>query len=224
MAVFIVFAIGSFLSTGKTIDDEISASIRLIEYPNDINSHIGVLKMAKIKEHKQNRMELLTIIILAITTGVIFWYSSETRRLADFTAKQISFNIRPMLILRSEGRSFFLRNVGKGIAKDITFSDIKAREIKKITALPDFKQVRKIYFESLDFLPPIPNDLRGKYIKCLIFGNDGKLLHDRNIHNILAMELLHKFKIIISYEDIDHRKYKSHMGPKNGKFSLINIE
>lgn len=73
-------------------------------------------------------IEFSNIFVLFITFGAIIWYTLETKDLKDLQKKQIKISITPTLILFKRHEPIFgdidiLKNIGRGVAKDIKIDD-----------------------------------------------------------------------------------------------------
>jgi len=66
----------------------------------------------------------VSVIILAITAGILLWYSLETKRLADLTAKQIKITVKPIITIIGIDNNLKLKNIGKSPALNIIVNDV----------------------------------------------------------------------------------------------------
>lgn len=62
------------------------------------------------------------IILTAVTVIILFYYTRETYLLRKESQKQTSNLLTPYLALKRLDGALFLKNLGKGIAKEIIFS------------------------------------------------------------------------------------------------------
>ncbi len=62
--------------------------------------------------------------ILLITVWAVLWYTGETRRLRELTAKQIEISIQPLIVVASIGEHIDVKNIGKSPALCINIHDI----------------------------------------------------------------------------------------------------
>jgi hypothetical protein len=77
-----------------------------------------------------DRIAVLNLGVLAVTAGVIGWYTLETRRLREVTARQATLQVRPFLSMRYSlpDRKLWLHNIGRGVAREIQVHDVRLTE------------------------------------------------------------------------------------------------
>ena len=97
IAVFLLFvavcALINILSMKSNIQGQMGAYSKMFkaqgDKPEQISSTLDAVRISKEGEMGNSTVQLVSVIILAITAGILLWYSAETKRLADLTAKQI---------------------------------------------------------------------------------------------------------------------------------------
>lgn len=63
--------------------------------------------------------------VVILTGVVVIWYTSETKRLRETSARQLEIQIRPFVLLRpADGGGFLLENVGPGVALNVRVRDV----------------------------------------------------------------------------------------------------
>ena len=97
------FAFINILSMKANIQRQIDAYSQLFkaqgDRPEQISATLNAVKINKEGEMGNSTVQLVSVIILAITAGILLWYSAETKRLADLTAKQIKISIKPIITI-----------------------------------------------------------------------------------------------------------------------------
>lgn len=154
----------------------------------------------------------MTNIILFITLLAIIWYTVETRRLANFTAKQIRINIKPIITILSINSNLRVKNIGKSPALNIRVKDVirldnnsKAEYVFKFTEIPVCGSEEQ---HGAGITPHCNN-------KPIVASGDA----DKTIQYFLDYNSLtqgQNYELIIDYEDIEKGKYRS-IGIVNNK-------
>ena len=148
-------------------------------------------------------LPILNIIILTITTGVIIWYTWETRRLAKLTEKQIKINIKPIIVVSSISGGLRLKNIGKSPALNIMVENIirmyrnepyifKFSYLTEIATNEDKGMAITPYYKDK---PIIPSGDADKVILVLL--DYGSLGQEEN------------YELIIDYNDVEMGKWRS---------------
>lgn len=65
-----------------------------------------------------------TALILLVTAVAIFWYTFETRRLVKLTKRQITLDLKPIIVAVVAGTSLRLKNIGRSPALNIAVKDV----------------------------------------------------------------------------------------------------
>ena len=147
----------------------------------------------------------MTNIILFFTLLAIIWYTVETRRLANFTAKQIKINIKPIITIHSIDSSLRLKNIGKSPALNI--------RIKNVIRLDDNSKTKYV-FEFMEIPVCGAQEQHGSGItphcnnKPIVASGDA----DKTIQYFLDYNSLtqgQNYELIIDYEDIEKGKWRS---------------
>jgi hypothetical protein len=94
-------------------------------------------------------VDVVTVLILAATGGIVLWYTIETSRLRKAAHQQIEVQIRPFLTLRWEhdDRKLYVSNIGRGVARRIV-----ARQTD-ITVADDSSTRVVVRWDAIDYLP-----------------------------------------------------------------------
>ena len=149
----------------------------------------------------------MTNLILFITLLAIIWYTIETRRLANFTAKQIKINIKPIITITSIDSSLRLKNIGKSPALNILVRDI-------IRINNENNQKNEYVFKFTKITVCGSDEERGVEItphyndKAITASGDA----DKTIRYFLDYNSLaqgQNYELIIDYEDIEKGKWRS---------------
>lgn len=141
-------------------------------------------------------------IILAFTAMVIIWYTSETRKLAKLTAKQIKIEIEPIIVIEDVDNAVKIKNVGKSPALNIDILKIGNRKSK------DSKDGYDIIFANLPVLQSYCGDtVIAKFEPCGSCGhwnpNPSPFLDYRNPN------FIDNYEIIVQYYDIEMGKWET---------------
>lgn len=132
MAVFLLlvatFAFINILSMKANIQRQVDAYSKMFkaqgDKPEQISATLNAVRINKEGEMGNSTVQLVSVIILAITAGILLWYSAETKRLADLTAKQIKINIKPIITIIGVDNSLRLKNIGRNAALNISVKDV----------------------------------------------------------------------------------------------------
>ena len=128
ITIVIFFAIISIVYMNGGRQKEVDAFGNMLKIdgskPEQIDAQQNMLKISLTNQNSRTIIQLVSIIILGITAYILLWYSSETKRLADLTAKQIDINIRPIIAIRLSGNIFHIKNIGRSPAFNIFVHDI----------------------------------------------------------------------------------------------------
>jgi hypothetical protein len=74
----------------------------------------------------QDVVSILNLLIISATGIVVTWYTWETRQLRRATLRQTALQIRPFLAIEyGEDMKIWVHNLGKGVARDIRFHDVR---------------------------------------------------------------------------------------------------
>lgn len=123
-----VFALINILSMKSNIQRQMDAYSKMFkaqgDKPEQISTTLDAVRISKEGEMGNSTVQLVSVIILAITAGILLWYSAETKRLADLTAKQIKINIKPIITIIGIDNSLRLKNIGKSPALNILVKDV----------------------------------------------------------------------------------------------------
>jgi hypothetical protein len=160
-------------------------------------------------------IQVITATVLFATLLAIILYTWKTGQLKDLTAKQISFNIRPIVILETNPW-YRTKNIGRGVAKDITIDKIPVR--KKLD-LRIADNATNIYITCHSCLEP---NSSMPVVNFFVIDNNGKSI-------TLTDTLLNVYKntikdMSIHYKDIEGTKYTTHMKKEEGIFKLVDIK
>lgn len=148
----------------------------------------------------------MTNLILSITLVAIIWYTLETRRLANLTAKQIKINIKPIIVIISIGSNLKLKNIGKSPALNIM--------VQGVIRVDDTNPNDKYLFKFTEILVCGSEEERGAGITphC----NDEPIVASgdvdyciRNYLNYSSLSQGQDYKLIIDYEDVEKGKWRS---------------
>ena len=100
----------------------------------------------------QDVIAVANLIVVAVTAGVVTWYTWETRQLRRATLRQSALQIRPFLAIEySEDRNIWVHNLGKGVARDIRFQDVRFGE-----GVDTSQTFLTIVWRPIDFIPERP--------------------------------------------------------------------
>jgi len=123
-----VFALINILSMKANIQRQIDAYSQLLkaqgDKPEQISATLKAVRISKEGEMGSSTVQLVSVIILAITAGILLWYSAETKRLTDLTAKQIKISVKPIITIIGIDNSLRLKNIGKSPALNIMVDDV----------------------------------------------------------------------------------------------------
>lgn len=123
-----VFALINILSMKSNIQRQMDAYSKMFkaqgDKPEQISTTLDAVRISKEGEMGNSTVQLVSVIILALTAGILLWYSAETKRLADLTAKQIKINIKPIITIIGIDNSLRLKNIGKSPALNILVKDV----------------------------------------------------------------------------------------------------
>lgn len=156
----------------------------------------------------------MTNLILFITLLAIIWYTIETRRLANLTAKQIKINIKPIITIIAIDSSLRLKNIGKSPALNILARDV-------IRIYNDNNRKDKYVFKFAKITVCNSGEDRG--IAIAPYCNDKAVTNSKEAddakiffldYNSLAQG--QNYKLIIDYEDIEKGKWRSVSVVDNG--------
>jgi len=149
-----------------------------------------------------------TLIVLFFTFGAIIWYSWETRRLANLTAKQIKINIRPFIVVLRRARNLHIKNIGNSSALNISVRDI----IREYIDPEDRKHVYKFKFNKKTELGPGDDTS----IPITVFHNDTQVQSSGEVNNAIssflsphALKEGESYELIINYNDVEGGKWRS---------------
>lgn len=149
----------------------------------------------------------MTNLILFITLLAIIWYTIETRRLANFTAKQIKINIKPIITIISIDSSLRLKNIGKSPALNITVKDVERTDSsnnRNGNYTFNFTKIAVCGSEEERGVGIIPH-CNGKPI--IASGEADKIKKYFLDYNSLPQG--QNYELIIDYEDIEKGKWRS---------------
>jgi hypothetical protein len=156
----------------------------------------------------------------------ILVYTWKTWQLKDLTAKEITYEIRPLVIL---GSQMFIKNIANGIAREIEIEKIQIRTIPRFIEYFKVKgnesNLEFVAFDMLDYLTKEEKD--GKRIQIKGLDCTGKETPiPTTIYNGLCGDLdgIQGISITIKYKDVEGKQYKSKMAVKDGRLQLISIE
>ena len=94
-------------------------------------------------------IEIINTIVLAVTAGIIAWYTVETHRLRRETVRQNELQLRPYLVPsfseHQDGYKLALKNVGRGTATKICIDSV-------VINLTDPVVQWKYEFSTIDWL------------------------------------------------------------------------
>ena len=77
----------------------------------------------------QDVVSILNLVIIGATGAVVTWYTWETRQLRCATLRQTALQIRPFLAIEyGEDLKIWVHNLGKGVARDIRFHNVRLGE------------------------------------------------------------------------------------------------
>jgi len=78
----------------------------------------------------QDALAIANLAVVGATGGVVTWYSWETRQLRFATLRQTALQVRPFLSIEysKEDWKLWVHNLGKGVARDIRFHDVRLGE------------------------------------------------------------------------------------------------
>lgn len=77
----------------------------------------------------QDILAVLNVFVVAVTGGVVAWYTWETRQLRLATLRQTALQIRPFLAIEyGEDLKIWVHNLGNGVARDIKFHNVRLGE------------------------------------------------------------------------------------------------
>ena len=123
-----VFALINILSMKTNIQRQIDAYNQMFkaqgDKPEQISATLKAVRISKEGDMGSSTVQLVSVIILAITAGILLWYSAETKRLADLTAKQIKISVKPIITIIGIDNSLRLKNIGKSPALNIIVNDV----------------------------------------------------------------------------------------------------
>jgi len=154
----------------------------------------------------------------------IIIYTWKTWQLKDLTAKEITYQIRPLVILENQ---LLLKNIGNGIAIDIEIEKFQINQINLFTKYLELAKNNQnldfIFFTALDYL--IKDSSKKIEVKGLDKNNRMVAL-PTEISNMIHNQLdgLKGFSIIIKYRDIEGTLYKSVMSVIDDRFQLVSVK
>lgn len=206
-----VFALINILSMKTNIQEQIDAYSQLFkaqgDKPEQISSTLDAVRISKEGEMGNSTVQLVSVIILAITAGILLWYSAETKRLADLTAKQIKINIKPIITIIGIDNSLRLKNIGKSPALNILVKDV-------IRIDNGNNRNDKYVFKFAKITVCGSDEERGVSItpycndKAIIASGDADKTKQYFLdYNSLAQG--QNYELIIDYEDIEKGEWKS---------------
>jgi hypothetical protein len=172
--------------------------------PEEIDATLKAVRIERENEIGSQTIQLVNIIILALTAGIILWYSAETKRLADLTAKQIQINIKPIIAIISVCR-FKLKNIGKSPALNILVKDITHVD----------KASNKTYTFKFTEIPVCgAGEERGAAI--IPYCDSSRITASGEVEQIIrfwldcsSLSQGQSYELIVDYEDIEKGKWRS---------------
>jgi hypothetical protein len=208
LSVFL-FAFINILSMKANIQREIDAYSEMFkaqgDKPEQIATTLNAVRIGREKEIGSSTIQLVSIIILAITAGILLWYSYETKRLADLTAKQIKINIKPIIIVNSISNYCRLKNIGKSPALNITVRDV---------VRTDNNSNKKYIFKFTEIPVCGSEEEQGTGITPHCNGNS--ITASGDVDNLVTYFLHYNslvqgqdYELIIDYEDVEKGKWRS---------------
>jgi hypothetical protein len=169
----------------------------------------------------QEAVSILNLVVVAGTGGVVTWYTWETRQLRHATLRQISLQIRPFLaIAYGEDRKIWVQNLGKGVARDIRFHDVRfgegadekstfvTVEWRPIDFIPE-GQTRELIGEGVLVTPEERAEISQKLKTWMAnFGPHGKA----------------RYEFIADYSDLTGTRYRAAFKVEKGHTELLRDE
>ena len=138
-------------------------------------------------------------IILSFTAMAVLWYTLEARRLSELSKKQIEINIRPIIVVRWDGSTLRLKNIGRSPALNISIKDIVDKDARlNFDTMP----VCEVGVE-----PGIGYKLFIKDIHIVASGEVDSWMRFYFNHNELKND--ESYKIIIDYHDVESGKWRT---------------
>lgn len=167
-------------------------------YPDEFGSAFSV-----IFDKIQSIIPILSIVVLSITFGAIAYYSIEAMRLRKITSDRLSYNTRPVIILKLKedekkdyepiikekrtqlpinGLAAEIKNIGEGIATNIDVekivaTDSEGKEIFIVTG--EIMPLARAEKEEVGFYVICEHQFEAEYVKQKIFNgefrNDGMI-------------------------------------------------
>lgn len=170
-------------------------------------------------------IQVIVATVLFATLLAIILYTWKTWQLKDLTAKQISLNIKPVVILYKKNDLLKLKNMGNGIAQNISIDEIHISAkhlIGNAESESSFKF--RCYINSACLAHNSEEEL---YYEIVY--NDEKTVLDDFILASYIKRFINKvntitgLKITIHYEDIEKNKHLTVMSNKDGLLKVIKI-
>ena len=161
-------------------------------------------------------ISLITMAVLAVTAGAIFWYSWETRGVKKEMIRQKALSIRPQIIiyLDEKSQNLYIKNVGKGTAMNVSslgYLPIMDEKEQKVFLWPDTidyivpGQQRRLSFHI--------NNENNKKIEEMSYMNMGYLIEQYANNN---------YHMHIKFDDIEGNTYCSNI--RFGKEGIMILE
>jgi hypothetical protein len=149
-------------------------------------------------------------IAVALTGGVVIWYTIETQLLRKETQKQTEIQIRPLVIIEITDRTFFLKNLGFGPALNVQIRPIQVSSEADII----------IKFEKM-----IPILLQNEPVESKPEGfREGKSSGDFFTAHLDPNYADRNLSILIDYQNIDLKSYTTTIRVSPIKWKIVEFK
>jgi hypothetical protein len=169
-------------------------------------------------------VEILTLVILALTLGALLWYTIVTRRIQRAMVAQVDELVRQRqlttmpafvaTIRRRDGDYLELTNIGKGIAVNVTVDDVIIRYPTLASGHIEFVPVIRIPAGELALM------------ESMHFVITGSEEGDKNSLTFLGSQAHYDADVTIRFQDIEGTKYAQtvRMGKSGYEHGFVRVE
>lgn len=167
-----------------------------------------------------DRIAFVNLVVVALTGLVVIWYTWETRQLRRATLRQTDLQIRPFLSLEYEpiNRKLWLRNLGRGVARDIVVHDVRLSK----TAKPNESSIT-VEWGPVDFIAE--GEARELVSTGQLITPDGKQEISRMLRAYMSNFGKHgsaEYEFLIDYTDLTGQRYRAVFEVVQGKTFLLS--
>lgn len=173
-----------------------------------------IIGLYKIKASIPTAHEKYSVAVLYITFIVIAYYTVVQWKLKNLTSKQLTLNIRPMIVCEISGHIGRIKNIGNGVSMYIRVDEIPIKEEQYQTCNVPTK-AKTIFIEKITCL-----EARSDWYTLNIYLLDKDRNQVQCIGGTLEWLLASINALTIYYDDIDGMNYSTEMIKERANLKL----